>query len=350
MFTFADGGQAARVSAVPTGALTVDLAIGVGGVPRGRVTELYGPESAGKTSLALSTAAQAIKAGGMAAIIDAEHAITPSHCAGMGVDLEYLLIYQPESGEDAFTKLEQLVKSDLFDVVIVDSVAALVPKVELEGEMEDMQVGAQARLIAKGLRKVTGAIGNSKAAVIFINQLRTKIGVMYGNPEDTPGGKALKFYASVRLEVRSASSERIKDPNDPKGLIGLHSKVKVVKNKVAPPHRTAEYDLIWGKGIDPVTSTIDAGLASGVLVRQSNNSVLITGTGEVLSGPDGKAIYGKENISRFLRENPDRLEEIAQLVRAVIEDAKRLPAETADSPIPDSDFDEDGPGAEVRAS
>lgn len=336
VFTF--NGDALDVPAISTGALSLDFALGVGGLPRGRITEMYGPESVGKTSLALAVAAQAIKGGGMAAIIDAEHAINPDHVKGMGVDMDYLAINQPNSGEDAFTMLEGMLKEDLFDVIIIDSVAMLTPKVELEGEMEDLQVGAQARMMAKGLRKLTGIIGNSKAVVIFINQLRSKIGG-YGNPEDTPGGKALKYAASVRLDVRAPPSAQIKDPNQGGKLIGLGTKVTVKKNKVAPPQGVGEYRLIWGKGIDFAASVFQVAKDLSVLIADGGNAYTIAATGEIITGPDGKALRGAQNIQDRLSSDKELSEQLAALCYASMRSS--TDGTGADSPIPDGDFDDD---------
>lgn len=333
VFTF--NGAVVMAPSIPTGALSLDEALGIGGVPRSRITEIYGPESAGKTSLSLSIAAQAIKAGGMAALIDAEHAITRSHLEGMGVDEDYFAINQPASGEDAFVKLEEMLKANLFDVIIVDSVAMLTPEVELEGEMTDLQVGAQARMMAKGLRKLTGIIGDSKTAVIFINQLRMKIGQMYGNPEDTPGGKALKYAAAVRLDVRAAASKQIADPNDAKKKIGLLTTVTVKKNKMAPPQRQAEYRLIWGKGIDFAASVFQVAKDRGVIVADAGNKYTIVSTGEVISNAEGKELRGAGAVQDELSSNKELADQIAALVYAAMEEGAD---KSQVSPIPDSDF------------
>lgn len=337
LFTFTGERQSLKVPVVPTGALSLDLALGVGGLPRGRIVEMYGPESVGKTSLALSAAAQAIKAGGMAAMIDAEHAINAGHLKAMGVDPDYFAIHQPESGQAAFTKLDQMLQANLFDVIIVDSVAMLVPEEELKGEMDDVQVGAQARMISKGLRKVNGTIGRSKTVVIFINQLRMKVGVQFGNPEDTPGGKALKYMASVRLDIRSAAGARIKHPDNPKEFIGLGTTVTVVKNKVAPPQQKAEYRLIWGKGIDFPSSVFDAATKLDVLTPAGGNSYAIAGSGEVLTNAAGAVVRGKDNIISLLGSDPALCTRVAEVVYATIDDTRTgLPAPAL---VPDSDFD-----------
>lgn len=337
VFTFT--GDALDVPSIPTGALSLDFALGVGGLPRGRIIEIYGPESVGKTSLALSVAAQAIKGGGMAALVDVEHAITPSHVVGMGVDPDFLAISQPDSGEAAFTIIEEMLAEGLFDVIILDSVAMMVPQEELDGEMADKQVGAQARMMAKGLRKLTGVIGNSKAVVIFINQLRMKIGNVYGNPEDTPGGKALKYAASVRLDVRAAASNNIKDPNDAKKSIGLGTTVTVKKNKVAPPQKKAEYRLIWGKGIDFASSVFQVAKDLGVLVADSGNAYTVAGTGRKVTGADGKELRGGGKIQDLLTTDATFAAEIAALCYASLSSSSA--GSGADGPIPDEDFSED---------
>lgn len=343
VFTF--NGESLAVPAISTGALSLDFALGVGGLPRGRIVEIYGPESAGKTSLALSVAAHAIRDGGMAAMIDAEHVITPSHIKGMGVDMDYFAINQPSSGEEAFTMLEEMLKQDLFDVIIVDSVAMLVPQVELDGEMDDLQVGAQARMMAKGLRKITGIVGASKAVVIFINQLRMKIGQMYGNPEDTPGGKALKYAAAVRLEVRAPASQQIRDPNDAKKLIGLNTTATVKKNKVAPPQRKAEYRLIWGKGIDFAASVFSVARDMGVLVADGGHRYTVAATGEVISDETGTPVRGAEKVQNVLSVNRELANEIAELCYAAMRDSG-----DASDLVPDEDFDDEHELAALAAS
>lgn len=336
VFTF--NGVALKAPAIPTGALSLDIALGVGGLPRGKIVEIFGPESAGKTSLALSVAAQAIKAGGMGALIDAEHSIEESHLKAMGVDPNYFAVNQPSSGEDAFSKLESMLEADLFDVIIVDSVAMLTPEAELNGEMTDMQVGAQARMMAKGLRKLTGMIGHSKAVVIFINQLRMKVGQVYGNPEDTPGGRALKFAASVRLDVRAPASEQIKDPNDSKTSIGLTTKVTVKKNKVAPPQQKAEYRLIWGKGIDFASSVYPVARSLGVLEVDGGHKHTIVSTGEVITGPDGTALRGAPKVQDRLSQDPALAEQLAGMCYAILNDPGA--SDPSDNPIPDADFND----------
>ncbi|MBI3834252.1 MAG: recombinase RecA [Planctomycetes bacterium] len=295
----------ADVEGISTGVLSLDLALGGRGLPRGRIIEMFGPESSGKTTLALSVAAMAQKAGGMAAVIDAEHAMSPTWSRKCGVNLERLLVSQPESGEQALEITEMLVRSASVDVIIVDSVAALIPKAELEGEMGDTHVALQARLMSQALRKLTAAIGKTKTIVIFINQIRMKIGVMFGNPETTPGGRALKFYASVRLDIRRISS--IKEGEI---ATGNHVKVKVVKNKVAAPFRESEFDIMFDSGISSEGDLMDMAVADNVVNK----------TGAWLSYKDVRLGQGRENVKQFLKDNPDLNEEIRT---AVI--AKRLP-------------------------
>ncbi|MFA5339631.1 MAG: recombinase RecA [Candidatus Omnitrophota bacterium] len=288
------------VESIPTGALSLDLAIGVGGIPRGRVVEIYGPESSGKTTLSLSVIAEAQKKGGTAAFIDAEHAFDSTYAKKLGVNLDDLLISQPDSGEQALEICETLVKSSAVDVVVIDSVAALVPRAEIEGEMGDSHVGLQARLMSQALRKLTSSISKSKTSVIFINQIREKIGVMFGNPETTPGGRALKFYASVRLDIRRIENIKINDQS-----VGSHVRVKVVKNKVAPPFRQAEFDIIYNEGISRTGDIID--LAANLGVVEKSGSWLIY-NGEKLG-------QGRENAKVFLKENPKVLHELEKKIK-----------------------------------
>ncbi len=289
-----------NVDAIPTGALSLDVALGIGGVPRGRIIEIYGPESSGKTTLAQHIVAECQKRGGIAAYVDAEHALDPEYARNLGVQVDDLLISQPDTGEQALDITEELVRSGAVDIVVVDSVAALVPKAEIEGSMEDQQMGLQARLMSKALRKLTGIIGKTSTTVIFINQLRMKIGVMYGNPETTTGGNALKYYASVRMEIRRV--ETLKGDN---GEIGNHVRVKVLKNKVAPPFRTAEFDIIFGQGISKVGNILDVAV----------NLDIIKKAGAWFSYNDEKLGQGREKAKEFLEQNPDVLAEVDKLVR-----------------------------------
>ncbi|MEA2647048.1 MAG: recombination protein RecA, partial [Chloroflexota bacterium] len=279
-----------NIEVIPTGALTLDVALGIGGLPRGRVIEIFGPESSGKTTLALHVIAQAQKLGGVAAFIDAEHALDPLYAARIGVDTDDLLVSQPDTGEQALEIVDVLVRSQAVDIVVVDSVAALVPKAEIEGEMGDSHVGLQARLMSQALRKLTGAISKSSTSVVFINQLREKIGVMFGNPEVTTGGRALKFYASCRLDVRKIDT--IKSGLD---VVGSRVKVKVVKNKVAPPFKAAEFDILYNEGISYLGSVIDAGIDAGVVEKQ----------GAWFSYGEERLGQGRENVREFLRNHPD---------------------------------------------
>ena len=289
-----------NVEAIPTGALTLDIALGVGGVPRGRVVEIYGPESSGKTTLTLHIIAEAQKRGGVAAFIDAEHALDPQYAGRIGVKTEELLISQPDTGEQALEIVEVLVRSGAVDVIVIDSVAALVPKAEIDGEMGDTHVGLQARLMSQAMRKLTAAISRSNASVIFINQLREKVGVMFGNPEVTTGGRALKFYASVRLDIRRI--ETLKDGTD---AVGNRTRVKVVKNKVAPPFKQAEFDILYGQGISREGGLIDMGVEHG-FVRKSG--AWYTYEGDQLG-------QGKENARKFMLENPDVADEIEKKIK-----------------------------------
>jgi recombination protein RecA len=289
-----------RVEAIPTGALTLDIALGVGGVPRGRVIEIYGPESSGKTTLTLHVIAEAQKLGGVAAFIDAEHALDPQYAARIGVKTDELLISQPDTGEQALEIVEVLVRSGAVDVVVIDSVAALVPKAEIDGEMGDSHVGLQARLMSQAMRKLTAAISRSNTCVIFINQLREKIGVMFGNPETTTGGRALKFYASVRMDIRKIDS--IKQGLD---VVGNRVKVKVVKNKVAAPFRVAEFDIMYNEGISYAGSVLDIAIDTKVVDK----------SGAWFSYGEMRLGQGRENVRDFLRQNPDLLDEIATKVK-----------------------------------
>jgi recombination protein RecA len=285
---------------IPTGALALDIALGVGGIPRGRIVEVYGPESSGKTTVALHMIAEAQKLGGIAAFIDAEHALDPSYAKRLGVDIDDLLVSQPDTGEQGLEITEALVRSGAVDIVVVDSVAALVPRAEIEGEMGDAHVGLQARLMSQALRKLAGAISRSRTVVVFINQLREKVGIMFGNPEVTPGGRALKFYASVRLEVRR--SESLKQGTE---MIGNRTRVKVVKNKVAPPFKQAEFDLMYGEGISREGNILDIGAEADI----------ITKSGAWYSYNDERLGQGRENAKAALRDNPEITREVEQRIR-----------------------------------
>ena len=289
-----------HIDVIPTGCLSLDIALGVGGVPRGRIIEIYGPESSGKTTVALHILAEAQKMGGTAAFIDAEHALDPSYASKLGVNIDDLFISQPDTGEQALEICETLVRSGAVDIVVVDSVAALTPKAEIDGEMGDSFMGAQARLMSQALRKLTAITNKSKSCVIFINQLREKIGVMFGSPETTTGGKALKFYASVRMDIRK--TDVIKDGAD---IIGNKTKVKIVKNKMAPPFKVAEFDIMYGKGISK----------SGCIVDLSVNADIIQKSGAWFSYNDEKIGQGKENAKLYLENNPEIMEEIDKKVR-----------------------------------
>ncbi|HEY2852867.1 MAG TPA: recombinase RecA [Gemmatimonadaceae bacterium] len=292
-----------RVEAIPTGAINLDAAIGIGGIPRGRVTEIYGPESSGKTTLSLHVVANAQRAGGVAAYIDAEHALDTEYARKLGVDVENLLISQPDTGEQGLEIADILVRSGAIDVVVIDSVAALVPKAEIEGDMGDSHVGLQARLMSQALRKLTGAIARSKTSVIFINQLREKIGVMFGNPETTTGGKALKFYASVRLDIR-----RIGPVKEKEDVIGSHVRVKVVKNKVAPPFKQAEFDIMYAEGISHASLVLDIAAEAGIIEK----------SGAWYSYKGQKIGQGRENAKLFLKDNPPMMSEVEEQVKGVL--------------------------------
>ncbi len=292
-----------KVDSISTGAINLDAAIGIGGVPRGRITEIYGPESSGKTTLCLHVVANAQKAGGVAAFIDAEHALDTEYARKLGVDVENLLISQPDTGEQALEICEILVRSGAVDVIVVDSVAALVPKAEIEGDMGDSFVGLQARLMSQALRKLTGAIARSNTSVIFINQLREKIGVMFGSPETTTGGKALKFYASLRLDIR-----RIGPVKDKEDVVGSHVRVKVVKNKVAPPFRQAEFDIMYAEGISHASLCLDIAAESGIIDK----------SGAWYSYKGQRIGQGRENAKMFLKDNPAMLAEVEEQVKGVL--------------------------------
>lgn len=289
------------IDVIPTGALSLDIALGVGGIPRGRMIEIYGPESSGKTTVALHIVAEAQKLGGTAAFIDAEHALDPVYAKAIGVDIDNLLISQPDTGEQGLEICEALVRSGAVDIVVIDSVAALVPRAEIEGEMGDSHMGLQARLMSQALRKLTGVISKSHASVIFINQLREKIGVMFGNPETTTGGRALKFYATIRMDVRR--TETLKQGQE---MIGNHTKVKIVKNKVAPPFKTAEFDIMYGEGISRESCMIDVGTEMEII---NKSGAWYSYKGERLG-------QGRENSKEYLKQHPEIAEEIEQQIRA----------------------------------
>ena len=309
----------APVEVIPTGSIALDVALGIGGLPRGRVVEVYGPESSGKTTVALHAIANAQKLGGIAAFIDAEHALDPEYAARLGVDIDALLVSQPDTGEQALEIADMLIRSGAIDIIVIDSVAALVPRAEIEGEMGDSHVGLQARLMSQALRKMTGALSGTNTTAIFINQLREKIGVMFGSPETTTGGRALKFYSSVRLDVRRI--ETLKDGTD---AVGNRTRVKVVKNKMAPPFKQAEFDILYGQGISREGSLIDMGADEGI-VRKSG--AWYTYEGDQLG-------QGKENARAFLRDNPDLADEIEKKIKEKLGIGARLDAPADELPEP----------------
>ncbi|MCG8484188.1 MAG: recombinase RecA [Clostridia bacterium] len=299
------GSQDAKlnVNAISTGCLSLDIAAGIGGIPRGRITEIYGPESSGKTTIALHVIAEAQKAGGKAAFIDAEHALDPEYAAKLGVDIDELLVSQPDTGEQALEICEVLVRSAAIDVIVIDSVAALVPKAEIQGEMGDSHVGLQARLMSQALRKLAGVINKSQTSTIFINQLREKVGVMFGNPETTTGGRALKFYSSMRLDVRRIESIKSGDE-----VLGNRTRVKVVKNKVAPPFKQAEFDIMYGAGISREGTVLDCGVQCNVIHK----------AGAWYSYDSNRIGQGRENVKQYFRDNPEMLNEIELKVKEVM--------------------------------
>jgi len=309
----------APIAVIPTGAIALDVALGIGGLPRGRVIEIYGPESSGKTTVALHAVANAQRNGGIAAFIDAEHALDPEYAKKLGVDTDALLVSQPDTGEQALEIADMLIRSGALDILVIDSVAALVPRAEIEGEMGDSHVGLQARLMSQALRKMTGAMNNSGTTAIFINQLREKIGVMFGSPETTTGGKALKFYASIRLDVRRI--ETLKDGGEP---VGNRTRVKVVKNKMAPPFKQAEFDILYGHGISREGSLIDMGVDQGILRK---SGAWYTYEGDQLG-------QGKENARKFLRDNPDIANEIEKRIKEKLGIGPQLDAEAEAVPAP----------------
>ncbi|WP_410568750.1 recombinase RecA [Amycolatopsis sp. cmx-4-61] len=311
------------IAVIPTGSIALDVALGIGGLPRGRVVEIYGPESSGKTTVALHAVANAQRAGGIAAFIDAEHALDPEYAKNLGVDTDALLVSQPDTGEQALEIADMLIRSGALDILVIDSVAALVPRAEIEGEMGDSHVGLQARLMSQALRKITGALSNSGTTAIFINQLREKVGVMFGSPETTTGGKALKFYASVRLDVR-----RIETMKDGGEAVGNRTRVKVVKNKVAPPFKQAEFDILYGQGISREGSLIDMGVDQSILRK---SGAWYTYEGDQLG-------QGKENARRFLRDNPDIANEIEKRIKEKLGIGPQLDAEAVEAVPAPVDF------------
>ncbi|MEV7094624.1 recombinase RecA [Amycolatopsis sp. NPDC051045] len=313
----------APIAVIPTGAIALDVALGIGGLPRGRVVEVYGPESSGKTTVALHAVANAQRNGGIAAFIDAEHALDPDYAKKLGVDTDALLVSQPDTGEQALEIADMLIRSGALDILVIDSVAALVPRAEIEGEMGDSHVGLQARLMSQALRKITGAMNNSGTTAIFINQLREKIGVMFGSPETTTGGKALKFYASIRLDVRRI--ETLKDGGEP---VGNRTRVKVVKNKMAPPFKQAEFDILYGHGISREGSLIDMGVDQAILRK---SGAWYTYEGDQLG-------QGKENARKFLRDNPDIANEIEKRIKEKLGIGAQLDAEAVEAVPAPVDF------------
>ena len=309
-----------EIESISTGSLGLDIALGIGGLPRGRIVEIYGPESSGKTTLALHAIAEAQRGGGTAAFVDAEHALDPVYAKKLGVDIDELIVSQPDTGEQALEIVDTLVRSNAIDVLVVDSVAALVPRAEIEGEMGDSHVGLQARLMSQALRKLTGSISRSQTTVIFINQVRMKIGVMYGNPETTTGGNALKFYASVRLDIRRTG--QIKDRDD---IIGNSTRVKVVKNKVAPPFKQVEFDIMYGQGVSKVGEILDLGVKAGLVEK----------SGAWFSYDSVRIGQGRENAKEYLKENPDVAQRIENAIRGKTEEVGE--ALMVDPGIEDSD-------------
>jgi len=301
------------IDSIPTGAISIDYALGVGGVPRGRVIEIFGPESSGKTTLSLQIIAEAQKLGGTAAFVDAEHALDAAYAKKLGVDIENLLVSQPDNGEQALEIVEVLIRSNGVDVVVVDSVAALVPKAEIEGEMGDAQMGLQARLMSQALRKLTGAIARSRTSVVFINQLREKIGVMFGNPETTTGGKALKFYASLRLDIR-----RIGPVKEKEDVIGSHVRVKVVKNKVAPPFKQAEFDIMYAEGISHASLVLDIAAEANIIDK----------SGAWYSYGTQRIGQGRENAKMYLKDNPVLMAEVEEKVKGILGMKADIPVES----------------------
>ncbi|AOT04025.1 MULTISPECIES: recombinase RecA [unclassified Arthrobacter] len=307
----------APIEVIPTGSIALDIALGIGGLPRGRVVEIYGPESSGKTTVALHAVASAQRLGGIAAFIDAEHALDPEYAARLGVDTDALLVSQPDTGEQALEIMDMLIGSGSLDVIVIDSVAALVPRAEIEGDMGDSHVGLQARLMSQALRKITGRLSQTKTTAIFINQLREKIGVFFGSPETTTGGKALKFYASIRIDVR-----RIQTLKEGADSVGNRTKAKIVKNKMAPPFKIAEFDIIYGQGISREGGIIDMGVEHGIIKKSGS---WFTYDGDQLG-------QGMENSRRFLRDNPELAAELERLIKEKLGVGVKAPAETAAEP------------------
>lgn len=301
-------GNALNIEAIPTGSIALDAATGIGGFPKGRIIEIYGPESSGKTTLALHAVAEAQKAGGEAAFVDAEHALDPIYAHNLGVDVDSLLVSQPDDGEQALEIVEQLARSGALDIIIVDSVAALVPRAEIDGEMGDSHMGAHARLMSQAMRKLAGVISKSNTIIIFINQLREKVGVVFGNPETTTGGRALKFYASIRMDVRR--TESLKGTNGE--FIGSHTKVKIVKNKVAPPFKTAEFDIMFGEGISRESELVDMAVSMDIMKK----------SGAWFSYGETRVGQGRENTKQYLRDNPEIANEIEAKIREKIEESR----------------------------
>ena len=319
--------KAMNIDAIPTGALSLDVALGIGGIPRGRIVEIFGPESSGKTTLALHAVAEAQKLGGEAAYIDAEHALDPVYAKNLGVDIDNLIVSQPDTGEQALEIAEALIRSGAIDIIVVDSVAALVPKAEIDGDMGDSHIGLQARLMSQALRKLAGAINKTNAVIIFINQLREKVGIMFGNPETTPGGRALKFYSSVRLDIRKI--ENLKQDGE---VVGNRARVKIVKNKVAPPFREAEFDIIYGKGISKEGNILDLAV----------NLDIIEKSGSWFSYNGAKIGQGRENVKAFLMQNPEILAEVEKKVRDNFNKAfENALVEGGEIEEDDDDFSED---------
>ena len=322
--------KAMEVEAISTGALSLDMALGIGGLPRGRIIEIFGPESSGKTTLALHVIAEAQKLGGEAAFIDAEHALDPVYAKRLGVNIDELIVSQPDTGEQALEITESLVRSGALDVVVVDSVAALVPKAEIDGDMGDSHMGLQARLMSQALRKLAGAVNKTKTVIIFINQKKKKIGVMFGNPETTTGGRALKFYASVRLDIRKI--ENIKQDGN---VIGNRVRVKVVKNKVAPPFREAEFDIMYGEGISKVGNIFDMAV----------NMDIIEKSGSWFSYNGNRIGQGRENVKKYLKDNPELLDEIEKKVRG---NAEKAFEESLGEELPSAEKEDDGENDEAE--